>query len=125
MIKELIVDDAGHAHAQERDSRHQEQQPDRDAEDLQADGEAHRRLLAAETRPDLSVGRHDQPRIIAKRRELAVDTVARKGTAAMQEANFVADSLLKGTRIRTIGPSRGASLSPRRKEVGCRSGISE
>ena len=39
--EELVVDNAAHACAHERDSRHQDQQPDRNAEDLQANGEAH------------------------------------------------------------------------------------
>jgi len=40
---ELVIDGAGHAHAQERHNGHQDQQPDGDAEYLDPDGDAHGR----------------------------------------------------------------------------------
>jgi hypothetical protein len=38
---ELVINGTGHAHAQESDDGHQDQQPDRDAEDLDPDGNPH------------------------------------------------------------------------------------
>jgi hypothetical protein len=38
---ELVIDRPGHPDAQERDDGHQDQEPDRDAEDLDPDGNPH------------------------------------------------------------------------------------
>jgi hypothetical protein len=49
---ELVIDGAGHAHAQECDRRHQNQKPDGDAKDLDPDGNAHDRLQSGSTPAD-------------------------------------------------------------------------
>jgi hypothetical protein len=41
---ELIINSTGHAHAQESDDGHQDQQPDGDAEYLDSDRDVHGRL---------------------------------------------------------------------------------
>jgi len=62
---ELVIDSPGHAHAQERDRRHQDQQPDRDAEDLDSNGDAHARIQSAQ--PGSSCRTASKPRIIPVR----------------------------------------------------------
>ena len=44
---ELVINGARHTHAQQRNNRHQDQQPDGDAEDLDPDGDTHGRLQSA------------------------------------------------------------------------------
>jgi len=43
-LLDLPINGAGHAHAQKRDNRHQDQQPDGDAKDLDPDRNVHGRL---------------------------------------------------------------------------------
>ncbi len=59
---ELVINSTGHAHAQESHDGHHDQQPDRDAEYLETNGNAHSRIIqSTQPAPRHHAGRPQTP----------------------------------------------------------------